>query len=147
FNKQRYELVAKSQGLSAAGLDERLRQDYREREFRGAIADTSFVPKATLDGFIRLSQQTRDVSVVNLTPEAYLPRVKVTPEQVKAYYAAHASDFTTPEQARVESVEMSLDALAAKAQIPDEEVKRAYQEDVNAGKLGQKKERRASHIL
>jgi peptidyl-prolyl cis-trans isomerase D len=147
FNKDRYELVAKSQGLSAVGLDERLRQEYRERQFRGAIADTSFVPRATLDGFIRLSQQTRDVSIVNLTPEAYLPKVKVTPEQVKAYYDAHSADFTTPEQARVEYVEMSIDALAAKVPVTDEDVKRAYEEQVNAGKLGQKEERRASHIL
>lgn len=147
FNKDRYDLVAKSQGLSPIGLDERLREEYRERQFSNAITDTAFVPRATLDGFIRLSEQTRDVSVVNLTPEAYLPKVKVTPEQVKAYYDAHAPEFTTPEQVRVEYVEMSVDALAAKVPVTDEDVKRVYDEDVNAGKLGQKEERRASHIL
>ena len=147
FSKERYELVAKSQGLSALGLDERLRQEYRERQFSGAITDTAFVPRATLDSFIRLSEQTRDVSVVNLTPDAYIAKVKVTPEQVKAFYDSHGAEFTTPEQVRVEYVEMSIDALAAKVPVTDEDIKRAYQDEVNAGKLGEKEQRRASHIL
>jgi peptidyl-prolyl cis-trans isomerase D len=147
FDKDRYEQLAKSQGLTTVGLDERLRADYRQRQFRDSIADTAFVPKSTLDGFIRLSEQTRDVSVVNLTPDAYMAKVKVTPEQVKAYYDAHAAEFTTPERARVEYVEMSLDAVAAKTPVKPEDVKQVYEEEVKQGKHGQKEERRASHIL
>jgi peptidyl-prolyl cis-trans isomerase D len=147
FDKERYEALAKSQGMSAVGLDERLRQDYRQRQFRDSIADTAFVPKATLDSFIKLSEQTRDVSVVNLTPEGYLAKVKVAPEQVKSYYEAHAAEFTTAERARVEYVEMSLDAFAAKTSVKPEDVKTVYDEEVKAGKHGQQEERRASHIL
>jgi peptidyl-prolyl cis-trans isomerase D len=147
FDKDRYEGLAKSQNTTSAGLDERLRADYRQRQFRGSITDTAFVPKATLDSFIRLSEQTRDVSVVNLTPDAFIAKVKITPEQVKAYYDAHNVEFTTPERARVEYVEMSLDAVAAKAQVKPEEVKAVYEKEVEAGKHGQKEERRASHIL
>ncbi len=147
FDKDRYETLAKSQGLTAAGLDERLRADYRQRQFRDSIAETAFVPKATLDSFIRLSEQTREVSVVNLAPDAYMAKVKIAPEKVKAYYDAHAAEFTTPERARVEYVEMSLDAVAAKTTVKPEDVKTVYEEEVKAGKHGQKEERRASHIL
>jgi len=147
FSKDRYEQLAKAQGLTPAGLDERLREDYRQQQFRAAIADTAIVPRTTLDSFIKLSEQQREVSVVNLTPEAYAAKVKVTPEQVKAYYTAHAPEFTIPERARVEYVEMSLDALAAKASVTPEDVKKVYDEEVAAGKLGQAEERKASHIL
>ena len=147
FDKERYESLARSQNLSTVGLDERLRADYRQRQFRDSIAETAFVPKSTLDGFIRLSEQTREVSVVNLTPEGFIAKVKVTPEQVKTYYEAHAAEFTTPERARVEYVQMSLDAVAAKAAVKPEDVKQVYDEEVKAGKHGQKEERRASHIL
>src|SRR3954468_22921837 len=124
FSADRYEQIARSQGLSRVGLDERLRQSFAEDEFRSAITDTTIVPKATLDSFIRLSEQTREVSVVNLTPEAYAAKVKITPEQVKAYYEAHKGEFTTPESARVEFLELSTDALAARAQASPEDVKR-----------------------
>jgi peptidyl-prolyl cis-trans isomerase D len=147
FSKDRYEQIAKSQGLTAIGLDERLRQDYRHQQFRNSIAETAFVPKATVDGFIRLSEQTREVSVVNFAPEPYLAKVKVTPEQVKAYYEGHAAEFTTPERARVEYVEFSLDSLAAKAEAAPEDVKHAYEDGLPRNQWGTPEERKASHIL
>ena len=147
FSKERYDLIAKSQGMSAVGLDERLRRDWAEQQFRDSIVNTTFVPKATLDGFIRLSQQTREVSVVNLAPEQYLAKAVVKPEEVKAYYDAHPKEFTIPERARVEYVELSLDALAAKQQVIPEDVKKVYEEQAQGGKLGVPEQRRASHIL
>jgi peptidyl-prolyl cis-trans isomerase D len=147
FSKERYEQVAKANGLTPVALDERLRADFRHAQFRNSIAETAFVPKATLDSFIRLSEQTREVSVVNLTPEAYLAKVKITPEQVKAYYDANAKEFTTPEQARVDYVELSLDALAARAEAPAEEVRAAYEEGMKRNQWGQAEQREASHIL
>lgn len=147
FSKERYELVAHSMGLTPVGLDERLRQDYREQQFRNAIADTAFVPNTTLDGFIRLSEQSREVELVTLAPDAYLDKTKVAAEQVKAYYDGHAKEFTTPEQAKVDYVELSIDALAAQAKVSPEEVQGVYDEQLKAGKLGQVEQRRASHIL
>jgi peptidyl-prolyl cis-trans isomerase D len=147
FSKERYEQIARQQGLTPPGLDERLRADYRQQQFRDSIAETAFVPKSTLDSFIRLSEQTREVSVVNLTPEAYFSQVKITPEQVKAHYEANAKDFTIPERVRVEYIELSLDALAAKAEVPAEEVKRAYDDGMQRNQWGQPEERQASHIL
>lgn len=147
FSKERYEQLAKAQGLTPVGLDERLREDFSQAQFRGSIAETAFVPKATLDSFIRLSEQQREVSVVQLAPEAYLARVKIAPEQVKAYYDGHAPEFTTPERARVEYVEFSLDSLAAKAEAPAEDVKRAYEDGLARNQWGTPEERKASHIL
>src|SRR5688572_26383946 len=147
FSKDRYDLVAKSQGITPIALDERLRNAFRLQDYRDAIAETAFVPKTTLESFIRLSEQTREVSVVNLTPEAYLAKVKVSPEQVKAYYDGHAAEFTTPESAKVEYVELSVDALAAKTEAPAEEIKRAYEDGLKRNQWGQPEERRASHIL
>jgi peptidyl-prolyl cis-trans isomerase D len=147
FSKERYEFIARQNNLTPVGLDERLREDFAQQQFRSSIVDTAFVPKATLDGFIRLSEQTREVAVVNLAPEAYFAKVQVKPEDVKAYYEANAREFTIPERARVEYVELSLDAMAAKETAPAEDVKRIYEEEVKIGKHGQPEERRASHIL
>jgi len=147
FSKERYDLIARSQGLTPVGLDERLRSDLSEQQFRDSIVNTTFVPTATLDGFIRLSEQTREVSVVNLAPDQYMARAVVKPEEVKAYYDAHPKEFTIPERARVEYVELSLDALAARQQVIPEDVKKVYEEQVQGGKLGVKEQRSASHIL
>lgn len=147
FSRDQYERVAKSQGLTPIGMDERLRRELAQQQFRSSIADTAFVPKTTLDNFIRLSEQTREVSVVNFAPDAYLAKVKIEPAQVKAHYDANPAEFTNPESARVEYVELSLDALAAKAQVPPEEVKRAYEDGMQRDEWGVPEERKASHIL
>lgn len=147
FSKERYEQIARSQGLTPIGLDERLRSDYRQQQFRNAIAETAFVPRTSVENFVRLSEQTREVSVVNLTPEAYTAQVKVAPEQVKGYYDTHTVEFQVPERVRVEYVELSADALAAQIPVPAEEVKRAYDEGVQQGRFGEPEQRRASHVL
>ena len=147
FSRDRYDQIARSMNLTPAGLDERLRQDFREQQFRGSIVDTAFVPQATVESFIRLSEQTREVSLVNLAPDAYLAKVKVTPERVKAYYDAHAKEFTTPEEVKVDYVELSIDTLAAQATAAPDEVKRVYDEELKTGKWGQPEERRARHVL
>jgi peptidyl-prolyl cis-trans isomerase D len=147
FSKQRYEALARANNLTPAGLDERMRQAFAEQQFRGSITDTAFVPKATIDEYIRLFEQSREVSVVNFTPDRYLAKVKVTPEQVKSYYDAHAKEFTTPEEVKVDYVELSVDALAAQAAVTPEEVQRYYDEELKKGTFGVAEERRASHIL
>lgn len=147
FSRQRYEEIARANGLTTVGLDERLREDFSQQQFRQSIMDTAIVPRSTVDGFIRLSEQTRDVSVVNLTPDQYNAQVKVGPEQVKAHYDANHARYTTPERARVEFVELSIDSLAAQEQVTPEAVKAVYEEGLASGRWGQKEERKASHIL
>jgi peptidyl-prolyl cis-trans isomerase D len=145
FSKSRYDAIARAQGFSPVGLDERLREDFRLSQFRGAIIGTAIVPRATLDGFIRLSEQSREVAVVTLTAESQLPKVKLTEEQLKAWYEARQKEFAVPEQVRVEWVELSPDALAAQAPVNPDDVKKFY--DTNQPRFMTKEERRASHIL
>ncbi len=147
FSPERYEQVARSMNLTPPGLDERLREDFREERFRDAITRTAFVPGAAVDGFLKLLEQSRDVSVVTISPDAFMDKVKVTPEEVKSFYDAHAKEFTVPEEAKVNYVELSIDALAAQTPVSPEDVKRMYEDQVKAGKLGQPEERRARHIL
>ena len=147
FSKERYELIAKANNLTPIGLDERLRSEFRQEQFRNAVAQTAFVPRTSVETFVKLSEQTREVSVVNLTPDQYMDKAKVTPEQVKAYYDTHTAEFQVPEEVRVEYLELSADALAAQVPVPQEEVKKAYDEGVQQGRFGEPEERRASHIL
>lgn len=145
FSRERYEAIARSQGYSVVGFDERLREDMRLTRYRDAILQTAIVPRTTLEGFIRLSEQSREVSVVNVGPEAFLADVKPAESDLKAYYGARAGEFAVPEQVRVEYVELSLDALAARSPVDPEDVRKFYES--NKVRFVQREERRASHIL
>jgi peptidyl-prolyl cis-trans isomerase D len=147
FSKDAYANIARANNLTPMGLDAKLREEFATQQFVAAIADTAFVPQASVESFLKLSQQSRDVSVVNLAPEAYMSQVKVGPDQVKGYYDSHAKEFTVPERARVEYIELSADQLAARETVSPDDVKKAYEANLAAGKYGQPEERRASHIL
>ncbi len=145
FSRPRYEAFARAQGYSVVGLDERIREDMRLQRYRDSIVQSVIIPRSTLDGFIRLSEQSREVSMIQVTPEAFLASVKPTEEQVRAYYESKSQEFAVPEQVRVEYVELSVDSLAAKTPVDPEEVKKFY--EANKSRFVQREERRASHIL
>jgi len=147
FSKERYDAIARANNLTPAGLDGKLAEQFSQQQYIGSIAESAFVPRTSVDNFIRLSEQSREVAVVNLSPEAYMAQVKVGPDEVKSYYDAHAKEFTIPERARVDYIELSADALAAREIVPPEQVKQVYDENVKLGRYGQPEERRASHIL
>lgn len=145
FSKSRYDAIARAQGFTPVGLDERLREDLRLTRYRDAIMATAIVPRSTLEGFIRLSEQSREVSVIQIGPEAFLAAVKPTEADLKAWYDAHAKEFAVPERVRVEYVELSLDAVAAKTAVDPADVKAFYES--NKSRFVQREERRASHVL
>jgi peptidyl-prolyl cis-trans isomerase D len=145
FSRQMYEAAAKNNGFTVVGLDERLREEYRRLAFRESITETAIVPRSLLDSFIRLTEQSREVSQITLPPEPLLAKVKVTPEQVRAYYEAHKAEFTIPESIRAEYLELSTESLAAQTPVDPEDAKRFYES--NASRWGQREERKASHIL
>ena len=147
FSRRAYESIAKQEGLTPIGLDERIRESMRLTAYRDAVVETAFVPRSTLDNFIRLSEQSREVSVITFAPDAYASKVTITPELAKAWYESHKAEFTIPEQVRAEFIEVSADTLAPQVAVSADEVKANYDEQMKAGKWGQKEERKASHIL
>jgi hypothetical protein len=111
----------------------------------GAIADTAIAPRSVVSRVAALEAQRREVSDVRLEVKQYLPQVKVTDEQVKAYYEANQADFRTPERVRAEYVVLSAEALARQDPPTESELRAAYDARANQFTVGE--QRRASHIL
>lgn len=145
FAPSRYELFLKSQGLSAVGFESRMRQDLERQRFVESIAATAFAADSSVKQYLRASEQTRDIAIVNIAPDQFSAQVKITPEAGKAFYELKKSDFTTPEQIRAEYVELSVDGLTPTIQVPPEETKAYY--EANSARYIQKEQRKASHIL
>jgi peptidyl-prolyl cis-trans isomerase D len=145
FNQSNYDLAVKRQFGSAARFEEQLRGDLQNDRFRTSILDTGFISKTSVDQFARLSEQTRDVSVLTLSLDAYKDRAKIEPKQVQEYYDNNKGEFTIPEQVKVEYIEVSIDAIAAATVITPEKIAETY--NASKDRYRQKEERKASHIL
>jgi peptidyl-prolyl cis-trans isomerase D len=145
FSKTRYEGLLRQQGMTPVGFEARLRQDIVLQGYQQAVTSTPLVSRTTVDTLIRLSEQTREVSVANYAPEQFMAQVKIDDAAIKSYYDGHKQEFTVPDQVKVEYVLLSGPELAQQMTVSDDEVKRYY--DEHASQYKQAEERQASHIL
>jgi peptidyl-prolyl cis-trans isomerase D len=145
FAPARYEMFLKAQGLSATGFESRMRQDLERQRFVESISSTAFASNESVKQYLRASEQTRDIAIINIAPEQFLAQAKIAPDAAKNFYEQKKIEFTTPEQVRAEYIELSVDALTPTIQIPAEEVKAFY--EANSNRYIQKEQRKASHIL
>ena len=145
FVPARYETYLKANGQTAPMFEQLMRKDMERARFFNSVANTAITPQTSVKGFLIASEQSREIAMVNITPEQFTAQVKVTPEQAKAYYDSHQTEYAIPEQVKAEYVELSIDTLAPTVQVTAEEIKAFY--DANASRYMQKEERKASHIL
>jgi peptidyl-prolyl cis-trans isomerase D len=145
FSKDRYDVLLRSQGMSAQTFENRLRQDIAVQTIAGSVTDSAFTPKTVLELFAKAQLEEREVQEFVLKADAYTAQVKLAADAAKTYYDASLKDFQVPAQVRVEYLVLSQDTIAAGITPNAEQVKAYYEQ--NLAKFQQDEQRQASHIL
>lgn len=134
-----------AQGLSSDMFAAQLRQEFGMNQVLGSVQQTGFSPAGAAAPSFDAWLQRREVQVQRFDPAAYRAKLTPTDADLEAYYKAHEAEFRAPEQATIEYVVLTLDALAKDVTVPEEELRKYYAE--NASRYSVAEERRASHIL
>ncbi|WP_172198697.1 SurA N-terminal domain-containing protein [Niveibacterium sp. COAC-50] len=145
FSPKRYEQMLAARGYSVDRFESGLAQDLAQQQLIGGLARSAIVPAATIDRWLELQDESREVSMWSLSAATYVPQVKLADGAAKKEYEANRSRFETPEQIKVEYVLLSQDELAAQATVSDDEIRKQY--DANKDRYSAPEERRARHIL
>ena len=145
FDKERYEQIAASQGLTTAGLEARIRQDLSLRQVESGLNSTAFAPKAVADMALNAFFERRDVQLVRFSPSDFAAKVQTSDADIEAYYKANSALFQAPETADVQYLVFDLEAVKKSISVPEADVRTYYEQ--NTARLQSKEERRASHIL
>lgn len=145
FSKDLYEAFLRNQGLSAVAFEANLRRDLMKQPLVDAFGATAMIPRTVVERIIRLSEQTREISMVNIDLSSFAAQVSIDDAAVKKFYESRTTEFQVPEQVRLEYVVLSLDNVAAQMETKPEDVRRAY--DENLTRYSSPEERSASHIL
>ncbi|QEZ46401.1 SurA N-terminal domain-containing protein [Cupriavidus oxalaticus] len=140
-----YLQLLQSQGMTPEQFDARMRFELATQQLGASVAATAFMPKSLLDRLIAVRDQQRDVQALLFKPASYTARVQPDAAALKAYYDSHQSAFSVPEQAKVEYLVLSGEALAAAQPVTPEELKSYYES--NIARFRTDEQRRASHIL
>jgi len=145
FSIDVYKSLLNQAGIAEPAFEESIRRQLLAEKLIDPIARGGIVPKASGEAFVGLVEQQRDVELATVDADAFVKDVKVTDEQVKAFYDANAAAFKTPEEAKFEYVALTQDALLAQASVTPDEVKAQY--DAAAKTYTQEEQRHAAHIL
>jgi peptidyl-prolyl cis-trans isomerase D len=145
FSEALADQYVRSEGLTGKGFRARVRQEMLLQQYSSAYGRSEIASRTVVDRIARLAEQQREVSQHAIQPERFLAKVKLEPNAAKQYYDANAQEFRTPEQARVEYVVLSADALSQQVQVDPAEVKKYY--EANRNQFGNPETRQVSHIL
>jgi peptidyl-prolyl cis-trans isomerase D len=124
FDPDLYNRLLEAQRYNQAQFENELREQEKLRQFENAISASSFIPKAELQRFQKLSEQTRDFkyAVVTVNPDT----VSISDAEIENYYNENKQFYKTPEQVKLEYVELKEEDLADNITVSDADAKAIY---------------------
>ncbi|NWL21786.1 SurA N-terminal domain-containing protein [Pseudomonas umsongensis] len=141
FSPERFDQVIRQLGYSRMQFRQMLAQEMLIGQLRAGVAGSGFVTDAQVMAFARLEKQTRDFASLSIKVDP--AAVKLTDEEVKAYYDEHAKEFMTPDQVVIDYLELKKASFFDQVSVKDEDLQAAYQKET----ANLSEQRRAAHIL
>ena len=145
FSPELYERFLQSQGKSDQQFVNEIRRDLAKETLLTGVTATYPVPPAVVEHLHKIITEQREIQTMIFNVDQYLGDVKVTPEEVRAYYDQHQKEFLAEEHMTAEYVVLSPDDFKAGIKPNEEEVRGYYEQ--NKKQFTTPEERRASHIL
>jgi peptidyl-prolyl cis-trans isomerase D len=141
FNADLFDQRIRQQGFNRMQFRQELEKDILASQLQAGIAGSGFVTDEEIQAFARLERQTRDFATLNLKADA--KAVKVSDEQLQAYYDEHNSQFMSQEQVVLEYIELKKAAFFDQVEVNDDDLQGAYQKEI----ANLAEQRQAAHIL
>ena len=141
FSPERFDQVIRQLGYSRLQFRQMLAQEMLIGQLRAGVAGSGFVTDAQVLAFARLEKQTRDFASLNIKADP--AAVKLTDDEIKAYYDEHAKEFMTPDQVVIDYLELKKSSFFDQVSVKEEDLQAAYQKET----ANLSEQRRAAHIL
>jgi len=145
FDNDRYRMFLAAQNMPAPYFEQRVRQDLVTGAVQDAIIQGNIVARSSAERFVGLLEQQRELALATIDADPFVKDVKVDDAQVKDFYDKNTAAFQIPEQARIEYLLLTPEALSAQVTVTPEELKKQY--DASAAQYTAPEERSAAHIL
>lgn len=145
LNRERYEAGLKAQGMTDQMHFALVRQELLQQQIVAPLAYGFYLPQQVTEQVWRLFEQEREVQLKVFKGADYRFQVKVTPEELEAYYKENGNQFTVTEHLNAELVVLDMPSIEEAVKVSEADVQSYYKQ--NARRFAVPEERRASHIL
>lgn len=129
FNNDFYLQTLELNGLTPDYYAMLVGSNLRMNQLQQGILGTSFTLPAMTNDVAKEINQTRTVRISPLEMEAFLKKVSVTDEEVKAFYEQNLAMFAMPESAKVQYIDLNADIVKSRVAVSDEEINQYYQDN------------------
>jgi peptidyl-prolyl cis-trans isomerase D len=143
FDGQLYEAQLRSLGYSALGFEEEMRTSGAVQQFQAGLEATAFTVPVTQKRFTSLRNQTRKLRTLRYQVDA--SDIEITDEEIERQYLAQSDRYMTPEQVKIDYIELGIDTVKQSIDVPEEDIIARY--EANRVAYTSAETRNASHIL
>jgi len=131
FDFQQYQQTLKSNRMTPADFEEGQKSELTIKKARKMIQDKATVTDADAEAFYHKKNDRLEIQYVTITPEAVLPEVKLTEQDLNDYLQKNQDRFKTAEQISIQYVAFDPASIAAKVTVSDEEIQSFYQKNID----------------
>ncbi len=143
FDKEKYNVMVSSQGLSSAQFVAQVRRALLMEQYQRGLLDSAFVTSNQLAALFRLKNQERAVEYLKVPLKAST-RV-ISDAEIEDYYRKNLSAYKNPERVSIEYIAVRLEDIAKQIQVTEEDLRNLYEEQ--KASFTSEERRKVSHIL
>lgn len=149
FSPSLYERIVRQMNFTPETFRDTVQKEMLITQAQSTIRDSVFLLPYQIQDAVDLVNQTRDIQYAIFKADTFLKEVKITPEDLRAYYDSHQSEFMTDETVTATYVLIDqkdlTDKLKDKLQANDQELENYYQDNIS--RFSSSEARAAKHIL
>ena len=145
LDMERYRQLLAAQGMSPEMFEAGVRSDLSIRQVMLGISGSGFSSNAVADTALNAYFEKREVQLAVFNAADFAAKLTPTDAELEQFYKSNESMFQAAEKATIEYVLLDVETLKKSVTVTDADLKSYF--DQNAQRLGNKEERRASHIL
>jgi len=126
FSMSRLNALAQNLGLNASKIQVLLANDYVMNQFRTSLILSEFALPKEVTQLKRLIDQQRSVHYALYKSGSYLNQVTLSSAEIKSYYDKHPSQFFSKARVKVAYLLLSLNDIANRQKVTDQQAKSFY---------------------
>lgn len=143
FDSEIYQAQLRSVGYNSEALKLEVQRSRVLEQFQNGIRDTAFVIPVKQRRYASLGSQTRKIR--SLTHRVDRDSIEIGDAEIEAHYQRNSARYRTPEQVRIDFIELNLDGIKESIEVDESLVRARYQETLDV--YSSAESRGASHIL
>ncbi len=144
-NKDALEATLAQQGMTLQDAIDQMRKSLMLRKVQNMILATAVVSPKEVDDELRRKFEKAKIAYIAFPAAKFHDEVKVSPEEVRAYFDAHRSDYPMPEKRAFQVLVADQQKVEASIEISDAQLRAAYSANMDNFRMPERVKVR--HIL